>query len=414
MGQRRGKGDGTLFKRKDGMWVGGVEMPAGPDGKRRTKRVTGKSRNTVIEKLRKLQKAMAAGEVPTAPSTTVQRWLEYWCSDILPARDIRPATIYSYEGTVKRYLIPHLGAKRLDRVQPADIRQLYKTLNGKVSTRASQKADQVLRMAFEAAMREGLLGVNIMDRVDKPAHVKTEGTAFDSRTAMRIIETAVATQGTMWGARWAFGFLTGARESEVLGMEWNRIDLTRGIADISWQLNRQQRMHSCGPANDGVFPCGRQRPGFCPQSKWRFTGEMRPCVGTLAWTRPKTRAGVRLIPLVPALVDILAQIQDSEPNPHNLVFHKPDGRPIDTETDQRTWKELLVTAQVPHAPQHSIRHSTATLLLEAGVDAHIVQSVIGHTDIVTTRGYQHVNLDLARQAWGNLATLLPAVTVTDQ
>jgi integrase len=120
------------------------------------------------------------------------------------------------------------------------------------------------------------------------------------------------------------------------------------------------------------------------------------------WTRPKTRAGTRLIPLVPALVDILRQLDRDGP----LVFHL-DGKPISQEVDQRAWKDLLIAANVPHAPQHSIRHSTATLLLEAGVDAHIVQSVIGHSDILTTHGYQHVSLDLARQAWGSLAAIMP-------
>jgi site-specific recombinase XerD len=89
------------------------------------------------------------------------------------------------------------------------------------------------------------------------------------------------------------------------------------------------------------------------------------------------------------------------------VFHHPDGRPISTEDDQQAWKELLVAADIPHAKQHSIRHSTATLLLEAGVDTHVVQSVIGHSNIITTRAYQHVNLDLARAAWDSLGAIMP-------
>ena len=72
------------------------------------------------------------------------------------------------------------------------------------------------------------------------------------------------------------------------------------------------------------------------------------------------------------------------------------------------WRKLLVAAEVPHAPQHSIRHSTATLLMDAGVDVHVVQSVIGHTDIAVTRMYQHVSLELARKAWGNLGAVMPA------
>lgn len=415
-GKRRSPGDGTLYKRADGLWVGGVELPANPDGKRRIKRVTSKNRNVVLQKLRALQAALAAGAIPTAPSTTMQRWLEYWFSDILPHRTsagspLKPATIDGYERTIRRYLIPYIGAKRLDRITPAEIRALYQTLTEVVSSRAAQKADQVLRLAVKAAIREGVVYANVMDRVDKPGHIAKEATSFDAKTAMHIIETAVTTRGAMWGARWAFGFLTGARESEILGLERDRVDLEAGIVDISWQLQRLPRKHGCGQPVEGKHPCGFTRPAYCPDTQWAFPrGDYRECVGTLCWTRPKTKAGRRLIPLVPELVDILRRIEHDQPNPHGLVFHNPDGRPIDQEQDQKAWKQLLIDAGIPHTNQHTIRHSTATLLLEAGVDVHVVQSVIGHTDIATTRGYQHVNMALAREAWGNLSALLPADT----
>ena len=403
---RRSRGDGSIYQRADGLWVVAVELPPGPDGKRRSKRATSKSRNGAVAKLRTLQADLAAGRVPTSPSTTVERWLQHWATDILPGRNVKPSTIDGYEKTIRRHLIPNLGAKRLDRLQPSDIRALYQRLSE--TTRSAVKADQVLRLALRSAILEGVLGVNIMDRVDKPRHRPKAGSAFDARTAAHIIVVAHQVQGPMWSARWATGFLTGARESELLGLEWDRIDFARERLDVSWQLNRQQRVHGCGQKINGQWPCGRVRPGWCPQTQWRWPkSEMRPCVGTLAWTRPKTAAGTRVIPLLPALAEILLQIRDDGPNPHNLVFHD-GGRPISQETDQRAWRALLQAAEIPHVPQHSIRHSTATVLLEAGVDTHVIQSVIGHSDVAMTRAYQHVSLDLAAAAWANLEALLPA------
>jgi hypothetical protein len=146
--------------------------------------------------------------------------------------------------------------------------------------------------------------------------------------------------------------------------------------DISWQLNRQQKRHGCGDPVDWRLPVrGKVRMSFCPDAEWDFPPglEWRPCRGTLVWTTPKTKAGRRMIPIVPTLADILRRLDRD--NSYGLVFHI-DGKPISQEADQRAWKDLLVAAGIPHAKQHSIRHSTATLLLEAGVDAHIVQS--GH------------------------------------
>ena len=412
---RRGPGDGTLFKRADGYWVGGVELAPGPDGKRRFKRVVRKSRNECVNALRDLRKDVEAGRITGAKSTTVAKWLDYWASDILPHRNIVPETANGYRTIIKNHLTPRLGAKRLDRLAPRDIRELYTELTDDISGRTAQKADQVLRLALAAAVRDGVLGVSVMDRVDKPAHVAKDGIAFPATTSMHIIETAVKTYGPMWGARWALGFTTGARECEILGLEWDRVDLDRNLIEIGWQLRRQQKTHGCGKPVDGKYPCGKVRSSFCPSAYWKFPAGMahRECTGTLVWTRPKTKAGLRVIPLVPEMADVLRRLrEDSGPNPHGLVLHNPDGSPISQDQDQKAWKKLLVAAQVPHAPQHSVRHSTATLLLEAGVDVHIVQSVIGHSDIAMTRQYQHVNLDLARQAWGNLAALMPPVTTS--
>ena len=116
---RRAKGDGSLYKRADGLWVGAVSLPPHPDGKRRVKRVTAKSRNEAILRLRKLKADVAAGLVPIGPSTTVERWMRYWVDEILPFRNIKPATVYGYESAVELHLIPNLGAKRLDRLAPS-------------------------------------------------------------------------------------------------------------------------------------------------------------------------------------------------------------------------------------------------------------------------------------------------------
>ena len=409
--KRRDKGTGALFKRADGYWVGQVEMPSGPDGERRRKRVVRKNRNDCIAALREIQKAADAGTLTNSTTLTVEKWLNYWVTDILPHRGVKPGTVMSYTGVVKRDLIPNLGAMRLDKLHPSDIRNLYVKLTEKKSGRVAQKADQVLRLAIKAAVRDDIIGANLMDRVDKPGHTQKTATAFSADVSKHIIQTAVATQGIVWGARWATGFTTGARESEVLGLEWDHVDLDKAQVDISWQLLRLQKTHGCGPAVDGKYPCGMVKSAFCPGASWKFPAGMdwRECVGTLVWTQPKTKAGNRIIPLVPEMVKVLRVLRERDGhNPHGLVFHHEDGSPFSQDQDQKMWRKLLVAAEVPHAPQHSIRHSTATLLMDAGVDVHVVQSVIGHTDIAVTRMYQHVSLELARKAWGNLGAVMPA------
>src|SRR5207248_6728607 len=104
---------------------------------------------------------------------------------------------------------------------------------------------------------------------------------------------------------------------------------------------------------------------------------------------------------------------DVTPNPHGLVWHRDDGRPFDGRVDWQAWSDLLTAAEVPHVTLHEARNTTATLLLEAKVDPHVIMAILGHSDIVTTRGYQTVSLDLARTAVAGLGVRLGLTAPND-
>ena len=77
-------GDGTLFKRADGYWVGGVELPAGSDGTRRFKRIVRKDRNDARSRCVNSRPTLPPGRSSTRASTTVAKWMEHWRTEILP------------------------------------------------------------------------------------------------------------------------------------------------------------------------------------------------------------------------------------------------------------------------------------------------------------------------------------------
>jgi integrase len=412
---RRSPGDGTLFKDSRGYWVGGVEFPPGPNGKRRYKRVVRKDRNDAVKALRKLQADLAAGNIATTPDATVAKWLEYWLDNIMRTR-VKPTTFKAYGTTARLYVIPQIGEKKVSKLTPADVRgmltalQSSTTRRGNAGTRNAQKAHQLIHRALEDAVREGMVNRNVARIVDKPSHTKQKRGAFSLSVSTHIIKTAVEAGDDMWSCRWMLGFTTGERECEVLGLTWDRVDLELGEIDTSWQLQPHQKKHGCGQPQDGGWPCGFKRVSFCPQAHWDFPPgfEWEPCEGTLIFTRPKSAAGIRRIPLTPGMVAALKILKSKDGrNPHNLLFHHPDGKPVSQDQDQKAWKDLLVKAQIPHVSQHVMRDSCATLLMESGVDGHIVQSILGHSDVVTTHGYQHVNLSLARSALQNLDVLIP-------
>ena len=55
---------------------------------------------------------------------------------------------------------------------------------------------------------------------------------------------------------------------------------------------------------------------------------------------------------------------------------------------------------------HEARHTTATLLLEAGAQPDTIQQIMGHSDVVAQQGYKHVSTDFAQKYIEILATKL--------
>ncbi|AEF57220.1 tyrosine integrase [Mycobacterium phage Winky] len=426
--KRRARGDGGLYEDAKGLHVGIMWIP-GPDGKPKQKRVASKSKAVAVAKLNKLRADVLAGNVGTTPGKvkTVGEWLDYWLT--VKKREVRPKSYKSYESTARLYLKPHIGHIRLDKLTVAQVRSMLSALQDgsgdtKGSTRNAEKAYQALNNALRQAVNESAIPRNVCDAIKKPKHRKQQRGAFETNAAVHILRTAAKRDDEddpkrpKLASRWAAAFMTGARQAECLGMELDRLDFKAGAMDISWQLQRLQYEHGCGPAKaDGTYPCGKVRYGYCPEK--RFVPppgfDYRHCYKSLFWTRPKSSAGERWIPMAPLLSESLkVHIKlDKDPNPHGLVWHHRDGRPLSQEDDNEQWNMLMAAAGIEKMPRqavlHEARNTTATLLLESGVDVRVIKEIMGHASILQTREYQRVSLELGKSAVSNaFDALLPS------
>lgn len=380
--KHRSKGDGGLYQRKDGMWVGVVELPQA-DGTRRRKVVYSKDRNQAIAKLKKLRRDVDEGRIAVTGNTTVEKWLQRWIEEIHGPR-IRPTTKRDYQTSIDRHIVPAIGSKRLDKLTPAHIRSMHTRIGAR---RSAEKAHVILQKALKDAIREQMLTQNVAELLDKPRYKKTKRTSLSVELAKRIITTAFASRDEAEGTRWAAAFLTGGRQGELLGLRWEYVDLDAGVMDLSWQLQQLTQTHGCGEPVDGKYPCGRTRPGWCPQRRWDLPVdfEWEPCHRSLVFTRPKSEAGERFVHIVPPLLHHLRRL----PRDNALVWHHDDGRPISPRDDQRAWKQLLDDAGVDHVSLHSARHTAATLLRASGADEQTRMEILGHATVDSQRIYAH-------------------------
>lgn len=398
---------GSLFQRKsDGRWIGKVRDPRSlRTGKQKMLFVSDMDEQTAADKLdRKIDDLDSEYAANGGYSTA--GWLRTWLDDI-HVQAVKPNTIRNYASVAEHHIIPAIGDVPLVRLQPHHLRRM---LAGVPTTRNELTADVVMRRALADAIKERLIDFNPMEAVRKPKHTakrRKQLTADQARTLLKHSRE----HHDPFHLRWASEFLLGPRPGEVLGMQWSCIDLDAQIIDLDWQLQPLPWRHGCTTTATGPT-CGK-RKGNCPQRKpFRPRGfDHKLLHKNLALYRPKTSASRRGLAIIDSLARLLAQEKNRAaergPNPHGLVFHEPDGRPVGARDDDRRWRAALEAADLPYVTRHTGRATANTLLEEEGVDEATRMLILGHVSSSAHRRYVLLDDTRIRTALSHLDQLLP-------
>lgn len=396
---RRANGEGTIYQDAKGTWHAYVSMGAKDNGKPDRRHVQGKRRSVVAAKVAELNKQRAAGNpVAAGNKYTAGEWLTFWLENIA-ARKVRPTTMNAYRPLTMRYLVPLLGAHRLDRLRPEHVEAFHKKMeDAGLSASTRLQAHRILSRALTVAMQRGYVGRNVATLVDAPSVERQEIHPLTPVEARRVLDAAKAMRNS---ARWSVALALGLRQGESLGLRWPNVDLEAWTISPEKQLQRSRARHGCGeqPAAGNPWPCGKVQPIRCPKAVG----------GGLVLVDLKSRAGERTIVLPLQLAQSLRDhryAQDAErlaagSEWHDLgfVFCQPNGKPIDPRQDWQTWKDLLKAAGVRDARLHDARHTAATLLLTQKVQARVAMEVLGHSQVSLTLGtYSHVAPELSWDA----------------
>jgi integrase len=389
--KRRPRGTGGLsYRASDGMWIGRVDFGFRPNGERRRRTVSSKSKTEAQRKLRDLLRQRDAGENPETgmARTTVKAWADEWLP--MHAADVRPSTYTTDSGAVRKWIVPTLGHRRLADLTPADVRKVRtEVLGAGRSSTTALHAQKVLRKMLGDAADEGHAVPARVLRAKKARKAANDRTSIPVDQALAILQVALARPDA---PRWVAAILQGMRQGETLGLTWPCVDLDTATVDVSWQLQRLP--------GDHATPDG-----------W----EARHLTGKMWLTRPKTSAGQRIIPLVPWMHAALTSARDVwAPNPWGLVWVNDKGQPIRAEADRAAWHAIQAEAGVAHPSGrpwhlHECRHTTATMLLQLGVDRAVIEAILGQAVLVES--YLHVGQAEARRALEAVADRLnlPAI-----
>jgi integrase len=404
MSKRRQRGEGGLFQRADGQWVGRIEL-GWRDGKRQRRTVYGKTMAEAQTKLRKAREQVAAGNRTTA-GTPLAAWLRTWLDEIVPGKaKMTPNTWRSYDSYSRNYLMPCLGKIRLADLAARHVRELHRYVMATkgLSATTAGHAHAILSAALNDAIRDGLITTNPCELVDHP-----KGAMSNTRRALtmaevqRIFAALDLPRWRYYGSRWLAALLLGLRQGECLGLRWDRYDEQAGTLTIDTQLQRIPWRHGCVPATATVAACGMTAAG-CPAKRLRTLPgyDYEVVKGNLCLVTPKTESSKRVIPVPEILARALQQHSCDTAaidNAAGLIWTMPDGSPIEPTDDREEWHALLAQAGVPDTDEHSARHTTSTLLLALGINEDVRMAILGHSTAAARKIYSHVDIELARRA----------------
>ena len=106
---------------------------------------------------------------PPKQEQTLRQWLDYWMENI-----IRPnraeTTVYAYQKIIDNHLDPLLGAVPLSKLSPKQIQEYYQTMTRTegLSSNTIRRHHDLLSAALRMAVRQDMLRVNPMERVEPP------------------------------------------------------------------------------------------------------------------------------------------------------------------------------------------------------------------------------------------------------
>lgn len=298
-----------------------------------------------------------------------------------------------------------LARQRLDLLRPSSVQAFIGDLQartkatkpGHVSTERRALSEStvrsiylVLRKALDAAVTDGLIATNPAVSVKSPRVSRQAVERLDPETVTRLL---VELRRTRYYVAYAMIAATGLRRGELLGLRWADVDLERRVASIHGTLSAA----TGGPRESSPKSAHSFRQVIFPEAvaellrAWRGQQDAERRVAGALW-------------------------QGS-----GKVFTTATGGPVDPRGFLRMFQNTANRIGLPSGVAiHTLRHSAAVAMLEAGVHVKAVSDALGHSSSqVTLDIYGYTADRVARAAADGLSEAfglgpLPSPTGLDE
>jgi integrase len=318
--------------------------------------------------------ALRRGELRAQTKTTVREAAAAWI-DGARAGTIRnrsgdiykPSVIRGYDSSLRRFILPAFGPFKLADLRRVDLQDLADRLLAEGRDPSTIRNTLMpLRAIFRRAVVRGEITINPTVGLELPAVRGKRDRVLDPAEAAQLLEALPEAERPLW----ATALYAGLRRGELMALRWDDVDLARNLIHIvrSWDMH------------EGVI-------------------------------EPKSRAGTRTVPLVGVLREQLIGHRLRTGRSEGLVFGRTTTQPFQPVTVGDRAKAAWTAAGLNAITLHEARHTFASLMIAAGVNAKALSSYLGHASVtITYDRYGHLMPGNEAEASQKLAAYLEAAS----
>lgn len=364
---KRSNGEGTIFKRKDGRWCAAFYDDS-PKPKRHF--VYGSSQKEVKEKL-KLKREDVAMQCPNNNSDTLEEWMINYLENF-KRNEVKETTYSAYlELYLKHIKGTTLGKTKLYRITG---NQLQKYYNEKSEQGYSAKTVKHMYILINSALKKAVqlkfIKENFNDLVVLPKKEEYHAKTLSVDEVNRILNEAKEEE---LYPLIILTLYTGLRKGEVMALKWSDIDFQSKELSVNGSL-------------------GRVMSGIDEKGKKKYSYKI---------LQPKTQKSKRIIPLTENALkalesqksrqEMIKEKYSSIYRDEGFVFARYDGSYLNQRGFMDDYHAFLRKYHITDIRFHDLRHTFASLLLEAGESPKAIQELLGHSTITTTMDiYTHI------------------------
>lgn len=327
------------------------------NGKRYTKAgfTTKRDANAWIDRLKK---SKIEGTLADPNGITFSAYAKHFI-DHQHGLEHKRKTIEGYESILSYRLLPYFKNKRMRSITPTDVNIFLDSLAKEgLAVKTKRNIRNVLNGIMVLAVQENVIGFNPLTNIPVFRETKTENrralTGEEVRQLLHALDAYYEKKKNYKSVNmliYPYVYLaiyTGARRGELCALTWDDIDVEKGTVSINKSINEHLDIEV-----------------------------------------PKTTNAYR-VNVIPK--DVMAKLLPFKDSKCNKVFHTCTGEYIKPSNIARAFRNILKFGSLPHIRLHELRHTLATLSLQAGVPITDISKQLGHASISTTLDfYSHAS-----------------------